>query len=220
MHHYTYLIQHKNSAMRYIGVRSSECIPTEDTSYWGSSKHLPADVHITHVKIILKEFPSRKEAVTHEIELHTLNNVAINGIFYNKAKQTSTGFDTTGKSRVFTKEHKANLSKAQTRNVNSSSYKNPREGAILSVETIAKISESKKNDKRPLYIRSPKFKPWFISSDTVTHLFYDMTKSEYANANGYAEALLRDSCTRSKGTRKLTRGKLKGMIVGNIPQSN
>ena len=41
-------------------------------------------------------FSTRKEAVLNEIKLHNEFNVAINNSFFNKAKQTSTGFDTTG----------------------------------------------------------------------------------------------------------------------------
>jgi len=96
MYHYTYLIQHKTENKRYIGVRTSKVPPIEDMDYWGSSKHLPENVKDTHAKIVLKEFKTREEALKHEMLLHDLNDVAKNPIFYNKAKQTSTGWDTTG----------------------------------------------------------------------------------------------------------------------------
>ena len=217
MYHYTYLIQSNTTVMRYIGVRSSDCLPQEDTKYWGSSKHLPKDIHLTHSKIILRVFGSRGEAVEHEVLLHRLNDVAINSIFYNKAKQTSTKFDTTGTSRVFTETHKANLSKAQQRNCVSSTYTNPRQGAILTESTKEKISITKKLDNRPLFVKSPKFSPWFITDGNVTHLFYTKTKSEYAKENGYSEAAIRDNANRSKGERVLKRGQFKGMVIGNIP---
>lgn len=95
-YHYTYLIQHKTEDKRYIGVRSSNVHPTEDTGYWGSSKYLPTNIQENHVKIIIKIHHSRKEAVEHEILLHNLNDVAKSPSYYNKAKQTSTGFDTSG----------------------------------------------------------------------------------------------------------------------------
>lgn len=75
MTHYTYLIQHKTKNKRYIGVRSCITTAQEDTLYWGSSRYLPLDVTQTHVKIILKIFETRQEAVEHEILLHKLNNV-------------------------------------------------------------------------------------------------------------------------------------------------
>ena len=72
MFHYTYLLLHKTNGMRYIGVRSSKVSPLEDFLYWGSSRHIPSDVKKTHIKIILKEFSTRQEAVEHEILLHNL----------------------------------------------------------------------------------------------------------------------------------------------------
>lgn len=115
--------------MRYIGVRSSECIPTLDTEYWGSSKHLPKDVKDTHCKIVIKTHATRKEAVAHEVLMHGLNDVGVNPIFYNKAKQLVTGFDTAGvpmsedakrriantlKGRVITVEHRAKITMSLT----------------------------------------------------------------------------------------------------------
>lgn len=82
--------------MSYIGVRSSKNLPELDTSYWGSSKHLPKDVARTHNKTVLANFFTRKDAVDYEIYLHNLYDVAVNPMFYNKAKQTSVKFDTSG----------------------------------------------------------------------------------------------------------------------------
>jgi hypothetical protein len=47
-------------------------------------------------KEILAIWPSRKEAVLHEVLLHDIFDVAKNQNFYNKSKQTSTFFDTSG----------------------------------------------------------------------------------------------------------------------------
>lgn len=84
--------------MKYIGVRSCKCLPIEDTSYWGSSKHLPLDVRLTHKKRVLAVFKTREEALLHEIFLHEKYQVASNLEFYNKANQTVVGFDTSGTS--------------------------------------------------------------------------------------------------------------------------
>jgi len=46
---------------------------------------------------IVQIFNTHKEALAREIRLHTKFDVGVNPNFYNKAKQTSTGFDTTGK---------------------------------------------------------------------------------------------------------------------------
>ena len=80
--------------MKYIGVRSSECPPELDTKYVGSSAYTQNDL-ITH-KEIINVFDTREEALLHEIELHDIHDVASSSTYYNKSKQTSTGFDTTG----------------------------------------------------------------------------------------------------------------------------
>lgn len=138
MYHYTYLIQSIDSSMRYIGVRSSKVHPIEDTLYWGSSKHIPKDVATTHRKIILKIHPTRKEAVEHEILLHILNNVVEDPSYYNRARQTSTGFDTSGipmseelkqrisnslKGREFTPEHLSKIKEKITGRTFSDEHK-------------------------------------------------------------------------------------------------
>lgn len=96
MNHYTYLLQAQTSDMMYIGVRSSECLPEEDNTYWGSSKYLPEDVSETFDKFILGRFNTRKEAAADEIHRHNMNDVAVNPLFVNKVKQTSTGYDRSG----------------------------------------------------------------------------------------------------------------------------
>lgn len=100
MYHYTYLITNNENGMKYIGVRSSKCIPEEDDIYMGSSKVLNAVISQLGVsgfiKEILEKFESRELAVQNEIELHNKFDVDRNVEFYNKSKQTSTGFDQYG----------------------------------------------------------------------------------------------------------------------------
>lgn len=249
MFHYTYLIQSIDSDMRYIGVRSSSIPPIEDTEYWGSSKHLPKDVATTHRKIILKIHPTREEAVAHEILLHTLNDVAANTNYYNKAKQTSVGFDTSGiplsdsmkekisntlknreftqehldkikaaiTGRTFSEEHKSNLSKSIRRYTSRDDYVNPRKGVKVSAETRAKWRKAVDHIYSTPH-KNPNFKPWFISYPTVTHLFYDKTKQEYAIEQGCSnKRVFQDLATKSKGIKPLSYGKYKGLIIGNIP---
>ena len=115
--------------MRYIGVRTSKVHPDCDNNYWGSSKYVPKDIEVSGTKTVLKMFSERKQAVLHEIELHSLYDVARNEKFWNKSKQTSTGFDTSGsqlteeqrvrcgdsnRGRTFTEEHRSNISKGRT----------------------------------------------------------------------------------------------------------
>ena len=99
MNHYVYLIEKKNSLPNqekyYIGVRSCKSKISDD-AYMGSSKYLTEDIKINgknqYNKIVLKRFNNRKEALLYEIELHDKFNVSTNNIFFNKAKQKSTGF--------------------------------------------------------------------------------------------------------------------------------
>lgn len=113
--------------MVYIGVRTCERCPPDD-HYWGSSKYLREDIHrygLTNFKKrILKVHQTRSQALDHEIQLHEKYNVSGNKRFYNKAKQTSTGFDTTGRP-------------------------GPNLGKTLSELTKKRLSESKKGRSAP-----------------------------------------------------------------------
>lgn len=61
---------------------------------------------------IIKIFTNRNDALELEIRLHNKFDVGQNPLFYNKAKQTSTGFDMTGIPR--TKEFKKHISELFT----------------------------------------------------------------------------------------------------------
>ena len=47
---------------------------------------------------VIKTYNTRAEAIRLEIKLHNKFNVGVNEAFYNRAKQTSAGWDTTGRS--------------------------------------------------------------------------------------------------------------------------
>jgi len=132
--HYVYLIQVLNTVNKtqwYIGCRSCKSIDT-DTNYIGSSKHLKKFVKNNNPKTrkkILSVWKTRKEAITEEIRLHNLHDVAKNGKYFNKAKQTSTGFDTTGCGYRPSAEHIEIL-------------KNSQKGKIKSKESIAKMRKA------------------------------------------------------------------------------
>lgn len=134
MYHYTYrltLTNNTDSRKYYIGARSCNKYPTQDTNYLGSCKSLLAwfkeHGYAGVVKEILAIYSDRKDAIEHEINLHNHFDVAQNNEFWNKAKQTSIGFDTTGtrlseevkkqksilfKNLVRTAEHRQNISNA------------------------------------------------------------------------------------------------------------
>lgn len=106
--HYTYLLSDNDGKM-YIGARSCIVHPNND-DYWSSSKYVLDAINkgIKFDKTILAIWDTRKEAVNHEILLHEIFDVAKNQNFYNKSKQTSTKFDTTG--FVFSEEQKRQIS--------------------------------------------------------------------------------------------------------------
>lgn len=99
MNHYVYLIEKKTALETqqkyYIGVRSCECLVGDD-DYMGSSKYLTEDIEKNgkekYNKIILKRFDNRIDALNYEIQLHEEFDVVENPLFFNKAKQKTTGF--------------------------------------------------------------------------------------------------------------------------------
>jgi len=132
--HYVYEITNITNDMKYVGCRSCNCKPKEDIGikYFSSSKDkifiLEQKEYPNNFEYkVLQIFRTRKEAIQLEIDLHVKYSVGRNKKYYNKAKQTSTGWDTTGttastetrekqskagKGRIFTEEHCNNISLA------------------------------------------------------------------------------------------------------------
>lgn len=149
MNHYTYMITVKNptDARRlYLGVRSCKAKPEED-QYFGSCRPFVKwqKEHGTDglVKQVLAVWPSRAEALSHEILLHDCFDVACNTEFWNQAKQKAEGFDTSGTTHIgynkgmkWTEEQRKRISEV-------------RMGHPTSEETKRKISEAQKGKKLP-----------------------------------------------------------------------
>ena len=91
-HHYVYC-SYEEWGRDYIGVRSCDCMPEEDTNYFGSFRD---KTFKPTGKTILFVCETRKEVLEIEIELHDFFDVVVNPQFANMAKATSTKFDTTG----------------------------------------------------------------------------------------------------------------------------
>ena len=103
-YHYTYRITNTKIRKYYYGARTCyDTQPREDIGvcYFSSStdnafiqdqKDNPQNYRYKVVKL----FNTRKEAIDFEIKLHNKFNVKIHERFYNKANQTSVGFDNTG----------------------------------------------------------------------------------------------------------------------------
>lgn len=111
-YHYTYLIRNKINKKKYIGVRTSTCLPKDDM-YWGSCKTLTETIategEYNFKKRVLRIWKTREDAMEHEIALHKKYNVARNSSFYNKSRQTSTGFDYDCTGRVCSDETKRKI---------------------------------------------------------------------------------------------------------------
>lgn len=101
-YHYVYKIEHKISKKKYIGARSCNKEPILDLLKYQSSSsdkefknELKTNPNMFDFEV-LDIFNNRDDAVRLEILLHNVFDVVINKRFYNKAKQTSTGFSTLG----------------------------------------------------------------------------------------------------------------------------
>ena len=187
MYHYTYLLINRTTLMMYIGKRSCNCLPELDVHYKGSSKYVPKD---ECTKVVLRTFASSLEATTHEIELHNIFNVAINSMFYNRSKQTSTKFDTTGMSNKHSDLTKTRLSAAKRGVIPNWSSEGKQ--VILSnlaksrtPEARAKAAHTLSTNGSNKGTSNSQFKPWYISTATVTHLYYDISKSELSTQHGH-----------------------------------
>lgn len=164
--HYAYEITNVNNGMKYIGSRSCACLPCMDTKYMSSSKTLKKAIEEAEnahfVKIVLQEFPTRKEALEHEVLLHNKFDVGRNPDFYNKAKQTSVGFwcDATG--RKLSKETKQKQRIARLKNPMSAEARKKRSKTLLeknkgkrSPRYGTHASEETKKKQREERLRNP-----------------------------------------------------------------
>jgi hypothetical protein len=142
MNHYVYY-SYEEWGPGYLGCRSCKCDPEEDTAYFGSF----SDTNFKPTqKIVLKTFETRKEALEAEVLLHSFFNVAKNPHFANRAKQTSTGFDTTGRTFALTEETKQQMSNAKTGEnhplFGKTGENNPNFGRKHSDEAIQRMREA------------------------------------------------------------------------------
>jgi len=171
-YNYVYRITNKNLNKHYYGVRSCNIEPKLDlgTKYFSSShdKEFIKDqkTHPENFKYkIVRICANREEAGALEIKLHEKFNVGINESFYNKAKHTSTGFDTTGVKHTPETRQKMSKPKSDETKLKISESRKGKElspetklkiseantGVPKSEETRQKISESKTGEKHPFF---------------------------------------------------------------------
>lgn len=152
MKHYTYRITNIKLNKHYYGVRSAkEPIYDLGIKYFSSSKDKEfikdQKENINNYKYkIIKIFDNRKDAILLEIKLHNKFNVGINESFYNRSKQTSIRFDTSGTKWKMNEFGKNNIKMSILSRGGRNGEKNPRFGSILSQETKSKISNTLRNN--------------------------------------------------------------------------
>ena len=161
-HHYVYH-SYEEWGREYIGCRTCNCLPEEDTKYFGSfydKTFKPTG------KTILFVCETRQEALEIEIELHNFFDVAVNPQFANRSKQTSTGFDVTGVPNTEEAKRKKSVSKLGEKNPMFGMYgeKNPMYGrtgenhhmfGVPQTEAQNKAnSERMSGEKNPMYGRT------------------------------------------------------------------
>lgn len=187
MYHYVYLLINTITGHKYIGKRSCNIHPNLDTSYMGSSRYVPKE---QCDKIILSLHSSSKLALDEEIRLHNLYEVGINPDFYNKAKQTSTSFDTTGIKTKMKPETKVKIGLAN-KGVSKTLTNEQREklkahlAKFRTPEVRKKASTTLSIQGSNKGIKNSQFTPWYISTPTVTHLFLNIPKNTKAIQDGF-----------------------------------
>ena len=141
LYHYVYIITNVIENKYYIGCRSCNILPEKDLGikYFSSSKDKKfvqdQKTNPQHYKYkVIAIFDNRVSAISLEIKLHYIHDVGVNSKFYNKAKQTVTGWDMTGVSKACSEETKAKISAAN-------------KGRLVSEEAKIKMSKSAKGRK-------------------------------------------------------------------------
>jgi group I intron endonuclease len=206
----------------YIGIRSCNCLPEEDTKYFGSFTDKTFN---PTGKTILFVRKTRQEVAEIEIILHDFFDVAVNPQFANQAKQTSTRFDRTGVSN--TEETKKKISEALSGEKHPlfgvprteewkkamSGEKHPQFGIPLTEETKKKISEALSGEKHPLFGVPGKTGALHPSSKAIIAIEPDGTKRHFGSGREAAKELeIPRSSLRGylKPGKQPTRGKFKG----------
>jgi hypothetical protein len=154
-----YRITNTKLNKHYYGVRTSNIEPPKDLGiiYFSSStdKEFMIDQNNNprdYKYIIVSELDSREEAIKLEIRLHAKFNVGVNESFYNKARQTSTGFVGNRTGVILSEETKDKISKSnlgktrdehQRKNISESLV-----GRKLSNEHAKKTSERQRGIPR------------------------------------------------------------------------
>lgn len=154
--HYVYLVAHKITRRKYIGVRTDNHMKKADIltgKYQTSSydkqfkqeiKNIPSNFYYR----VLRYFKTRQDALDFEIELHDRYDVMRNEMFYNNAKQNSAFFDTNGTITVINEDGKCILVPSNHPKYLDGTYKGVRYGQVPVVDKQGNTFSVFKNDPR------------------------------------------------------------------------
>jgi len=166
-HHYVYS-SYEEWGREYIGVRSCDCMPEEDTKYFGSFRDKTFKPTGKNILFVCR---TRKEAAEIEIILHDFFDVAVNSKFANRSKAVSTGFSTAGvpKTEEQKKAHSERMS-----------------GKAKTEEHKKKLSKAKSGEKHPQYGRTGALSP---TSKAIIAIEPDGTERHFGGRNQAAREL-------------------------------
>ena len=199
-HHYVYH-SYEEWGRDYIGIRSCNCLPEEDTKYFGSFTDKTFN---PTGKTILFVRKTRQEVAEIEIILHDFFDVAVNPKFANKAKATSTKFDTTG---VIWGPHTEEQKKANSERMSGENH--PQFGVPHTEESKKKMSAAKSGEKNPQYGKAGALHP---RSKAIIAIKPDGTELHFGGGREAARELRVNQgnlCQYLKTGHVLTQGPLK-----------
>jgi hypothetical protein len=158
IYHYVYRITNLVEKKHYYGARTSRIHPKLDigVKYFSSSRdkafmrdQKDNPTHFLYKVIGL--YQTRIEALEMEIKLHNRLNVAVSNKFYNRSKQASWGWDTTGIVIVRTPSDETIAIPVSEYNPDSADYKHHNSGRKHSIEQNIANSIRNSGSKNAMY---------------------------------------------------------------------